>query len=243
MNTFFALFIALLLMAPAFAVDGNTLLAEIDRRLQPESYEMYRKLINIEPDGDRKEFVLYTVKKGKDNVVALFLDPPSEKGRSSLRQGENMWLYIPNVGKPIRITSLQSVVGGVFNNSDLLRLDYSTEYNAESVSEEGEQHLLALKAKNNSVAYDRLKMWVDKKTQVPVKIEAYAASGILIKTLRYSKIKDFGNDIVRPSVLETNSPLYKGYKSVLLFDGIKEREFDDEVFTLNYMSQIGELRH
>jgi len=23
-----------------------------------------------------------------------------------------MWLYIPNVGKPIRITSLQSVIGG-----------------------------------------------------------------------------------------------------------------------------------
>lgn len=46
---------------------------------------MYRKLINIEPDGDRKEFVLYTVKKGGDNVVALLLDPPSEKGRSTLR--------------------------------------------------------------------------------------------------------------------------------------------------------------
>ena len=242
MNRFYALLIALLLTAPAFAVDGNILLAEIDRRLQPESYEMYRKLINIEPDGDRKEFVLYTVKKGKDKVVALFLDPPSEKGRSSLRQGENMWLYIPNVGKPLRITSLQSVVGGVFNNADLLRLDYSTEYDAESVSEECEQYLLELKAKNNSVAYDRLKMWVDQKTKVPVKIEAYAASGVLIKTLHYSKIKDFGNGIVRPAMLETDSPLYKDYKSVMLFDGIKEREFNDEVFTLNYMSRIGELR-
>ena len=126
---------------------------------------MYRKLINIEPDGDRKEFVLYTVKKGKDNVVALFLDPPSEKGRSSLRQGDNMWLYIPNVGKPVRITSLQSVVGGVFNNSDFLRLDYSAEYDAESVVEEDEAYLLELKAKNRSVAYDRLKMWVDQETR------------------------------------------------------------------------------
>ena len=230
---------------PAVAVDGNALLAEIDRRLQPEAYEMYRKLINIEPDGDRKEFVLYSVKKGKDTVVALFLDPPSEKGRSTLRQGENMWLYIPNVGKPLRITSLQSVVGGVFNNADLLRLDYSTEYHAESVSsasEESEQYLLTLKAKSNLVAYDRLKMWVDRETQVPVKVEAYAASGVLIKTLHYSKIKDFGNGIVRPAMLETDSPLYKGYRSVMLFDGIAERKFNDEVFTLNYMSRIGELR-
>lgn len=233
---------ACLLVQPASALDGNTLLLEIDRKLQPESYEMYRKLINIEPDGDRKEFVLYTVKKGNDNVVALFLDPPSEKGRSSLRQGENMWLYIPNVGKPIRITSLQSVVGGVFNNSDLLRLDYSTEYNAESVAEVNGQYRLELKAKNRSVAYDRLKMWVDREAHVPLKIEAYTASGLLIKTLHYSKLKDFGGGIVRPAMLETDSPLYRGYKSVMLFDGIRERNFNDEVFTLNYMPQVGELR-
>ena len=242
MKVIISVLCVLLVTLPAHALDGEALLLDIDRRLQPESYEMYRKLINIEPDGDKKEFVLYTVKKGKDSVVALFLDPPSEKGRSSLRQGENMWLYIPNVGKPLRITSLQSVVGGVFNNSDLLRLDYSTEYSPESVTEEGDQYLLELKAKNKSIAYDRLKMWVDQKTHVPVKIEAYAASGLLIKTLHYSRIKDFGNGIVRPAMLETSSPLYKGYKSVMLFEGIKERDFSDEVFTLNYMSRVGELR-
>lgn len=242
MKTRYIVLLLLLFSQPSWAIDGDALLTEIDRRLQPESYEMYRKLINIEPSGDRKEFVLYTVKKGKDSVVALFLDPPSEKGRSSLRQGENMWLYIPNVGKPIRITSLQSVVGGVFNNSDLLRLDYSTEYKSNSVTEEGNQYILELKAKNRNVAYDRLKMWVDIKTKVPLTIEAYAASGLLIKTLHYSKIKDFGNGIVRPAMLETDSPLHKGYKSVMLFDGIKKRAFNEEVFTLNYMSRIGELR-
>ena len=242
MKNLILLFSFVLFTNSAQAIDGNALLQEIDRRLQPESYEMYRKLINIEPDGDRKEFVLYTVKKGKDNVVALFLDPPSEKGRSSLRQGENMWLYIPNVGKPIRITSLQSVVGGVFNNSDLLRLDYSTEYEVENVKQEEGKYILDLKAKARNVAYDRLKMWVDQQTRVPLTIEAYAASGMLIKTLRYSKLKDFGNGLKRPAMLETDSPLYRGYKSVMLFDGIKERKFNDEVFTLNYMSRVGELR-
>ena len=242
MKNLFLLFSFILFASSAQALDGNALLQEIDRRLQPESYEMYRKLINIEPDGDRKEFVLYTVKKGKDNVVALFLDPPSEKGRSSLRQGENMWLYIPNVGKPIRITSLQSVVGGVFNNSDLLRLDYSTEYNVVNVKQEDGEHILDLKAKARNVAYDRLKMWVDQQALIPLTIEAYAASGMLIKTLRYSKLKDFGNGLKRPAMLETDSPLHKGYKSVMLFDGIKERKFNDEVFTLNYMSRVGELR-
>jgi len=34
-----------------------------------------------------------------------------------------MWLNIPNVGKRCAFTSLQSVIGGVFNNSDILQLD------------------------------------------------------------------------------------------------------------------------
>ena len=110
----------------------------MDRNLEPESYEMYRKLINIEPDGTKKEFVLFSVKKGRDKVAALFLAPASDKGRATLRQGDNMWLYIPNVGKPVRITSLQSVTGGVFNNADILRIDYTEEYGVEAAEEQAD---------------------------------------------------------------------------------------------------------
>jgi hypothetical protein len=227
---------------PSKAADGNEILLQVDRNLQPESYEMYRKLINIEPDGSRKEYVLYTVKKGQDQMVALFLSPASEKGRSTLRLGENMWLYIPSVGKPLRITSLQSVVGGVFNNSDILRMDYSTEYSATILEETAESYILNCKAKTSSIAYDRLKMTVDKKAMVPVTIECYAASGMLIKTLYYKKIKKFAEDLLRPSVLETDSPLYKGYKSVMLFARMNRKKLADEVFTLNYLPRVNELR-
>ena len=39
---------------------GEEILLQVDRNLNPESYEMYRKLINVEPEGDQREFVLYT---------------------------------------------------------------------------------------------------------------------------------------------------------------------------------------
>ncbi len=234
-----ALLVALPVMA---AVDGNEILKKVDRNLEPESYEMYRKLINIEPGGDKKEFVLYSVKKGRDKVVALFLAPPSDKGRATLRQADNMWLYIPSVGKPVRITSLQSIIGGVFNNADILRVDYAVEYAAEGVEEQKDSYILALKARSNEVAYDKLKMWVDRKVLLPTKIEAYAASGLLIKTLYFKDIKDFGGGIKRPATIETDSPLYKGHKSVMLYSQLKKRDFPDEVFTLNYLSRVEDLR-
>jgi outer membrane lipoprotein-sorting protein len=214
---------------PALAIDGTQLLQKVDRNLEPEAYEMYRKLINIEPDGSRKEFVLYSVKKGRDKLLALFLDPPSERDRATLRLGENMWLYIPNVGKPVRIASLQSVIGGIFNNADILRLDYATEYNVESMAEDKDAYQLSLKAKTNDVAYDRLKMTVDKKT-------------VLIKTLTYKDVKDFGKGIKRPATLETDSPLHKGYKSLMLYGQIRARTMPDEVFTLEYLPRTKELR-
>jgi hypothetical protein len=92
------------------------------------------------------------------------------------------------------------------------------------------------------VAYDNLKMVVDKKTLLPRTIACHAASGMLIKTLHYGPSKDFGDGIVSPSLLETDSPLYKGYKSVMVYGEIRRREFPDEVFTLNYLPRVDGLR-
>ncbi len=243
MNKILICLFALLIAAPSYAaVDGAQLLRQIDRNLNPESYELYRKLINVEPDGKKKEYTLFSVKKGVDKIAAIFLAPASEKGRSTLRLGENMWLYIPNVGKPIRITSLQSVIGGVFNNADILNLDYSAEYDVEKVEEAGGEFLLYLKAKNKTVAYDRLKMWVNKEKKIPTKIECLTEAGMLIKTLYFKDIKDFGGGIVRPATIETDSPLYKGYKSIMLFAKIKKKDFKDEVFTLTFMPNMDSIR-
>jgi outer membrane lipoprotein-sorting protein len=237
-----AVLLGFFLASPALALDGNQLLVQIDRNLNPESYENYRKIINVEPDGKKKEFTLYSVKKGADKIAALFLAPASEKGRSTLRLGENMWLYVPNVGKPIRITSLQSVIGGVFNNADILNLDYAAEYNVEKADESGNEYLLELKAKNKTVAYDRVKIWADKSKKIPVRIECLTEAGMLIKTLYFKEVKDFGGGIVRPSVIETDSPLYKGYKSIMIFAKVQKKTFKDEIFTLTFMPNLDSLR-
>lgn len=237
-----SLLLILFLVSPGFALDGTALLKEVDRNLNPESYEMYRKLINIEPDGKKKEFTLFSVKKDSDKIAALFISPASEKGRSTLRLGDNMWLFIPNVGKPIRITSLQSVVGGVFNNADILNLDYAVEYNVSDVEEAGNEYLMRMKAKTRSVAYDQLRMWVDRSKKLPTKIECLTEANMLIKTIYFRDHKDFGGGIVRPAVIETDSPLYKGYKSIMIYAKIKKRSFKDEVFTQTFMPNIDSLR-
>lgn len=223
--------------------EGNELLKKIDRNLTPVAFESYRKLVNIEPDGKKKEFVLYTAKKGNDKMVTTFLSPKTEVGRSTLRLGDNMWLYIPNVGKPVRITSMQSVTGGIFNNADIMRLDYSEEYDCVKLDKSGKAPVMTLKAKTGNVAYDKLIVTVDKKNTVPIRIECYTASDMLIKTLYFKDIKPLSKNITRPAVIETDSPLHKGYKSVMIYANMKIRDFPDEVFTMQYMPKIPDLRN
>jgi outer membrane lipoprotein-sorting protein len=237
-----ALPVILFFATPALSLDGRAILKQVDKNLQPESFESYRKLINIEPNGAKREFLLYTLKKGNDKIVSLFLSPASEKGRATLRLGDNMWLYIPNVGKPVRITSLQSVVGGVFNNADIMRLDFNVEYNVQNIEDTKSEYFLDLKAKTGAVAYDGLKMWVDKQAVVPTKVECYAATGLLIKTLYYKERKPFDDGVLRPSIIETDSPLYKGYQSFLVYAKVKKRSVPDEVFTLGFLPKVDTLR-
>jgi hypothetical protein len=87
-----------------------------------------------------------------------------------------------------------------------------------------------------------LNLWADKNKKLPLKIECLTEAGMLIKTLYFKEVKDFGGGIARPSVIETDSPLYKGYKSIMIFAKIKQRNFKDEVFTLTFMPNIESLR-
>ena len=91
-------------------------------------------------------------------------------------------------------------------------------------------------------SYDGKDIVLDKEKRNVQRIDCKTETGMLIKTLLFKDIKDFGNGVIRPSVIETQSDLYKGYKSVMIFAKIKPREFKDEFFTLAFMSKIESLR-
>lgn len=229
----------------AIAADTDTkadILEKVDRALNPESYVAYKKIVNIDTKGVKKEFVMYVGKLGADKVLGAFLAPKSEIGRATLRIGDNMWLYIPNVKKPVRITSLQSVIGGLFNNADIMGLDYSDEYDCIDLKKENGACLLELKAKNGSVAYEKLMIKADSTTYSPEYIECFTASGMLVKTLRFKNITEFEAGFSRPAVIETDSPLFKGAKSIMIYSQLKRVQLDEELFNINNMANYKELR-
>jgi outer membrane lipoprotein-sorting protein len=222
--------------------DKAEALEKVDRSLNPESYVSYKKIVNIDTKGIKKEFVMYVGKLGVDKVLGSFLAPKSEVGRATLRIGDNMWLYIPNVKKPVRITSLQSVTGGLFNNSDIMGLDYSDEYDCVDLKLATGKYELELKAKTGAVAYEKLIVVADSETFTPERIDCYTSSGMLVKSLHFKNIVEFEEGFRRPSVVETDSPLFKGAKSIMIYSQMKRVQLDESLFNINNMAKYKELR-
>ena len=236
------LFLALLLLAPsAYALDGAEVLTRIEEKMWPDSYAMHRILINTNRDGSERVYAMFTLKKGRDKIVNLFLQPEEEHGRVLLRVGGSMWLKLPDVNRPLRVSSVHSVVSGLFNNWDLMISNFSSDYAVQSAKEEEDAYVLTLKAKNDWVIYDTLEMRAGKEDFLLRKVEAFTTAGMLLKTVTYRTIKDFGDGIVRPSVVETESPLWPRVKVVMLFGEIRKKQLSDEVFTVDYMSKVADL--
>jgi hypothetical protein len=53
MKKIFCFILYLVVLPATAAIDGTQILQNVDRNLEPESYESYRKLIDIQPDGSK----------------------------------------------------------------------------------------------------------------------------------------------------------------------------------------------
>lgn len=227
--------LAALLLAPATLAappSADELLRRYDEIMGPATFEAEMIMVAHREDGSTRTYEMKVLKSGDDKLRAAFSAPATAKGQEMLRKGDNMWLYMPNLKRAVRVASRDSFMGGDFNNADVLRVNYSADYTAKLVEETPEAYVLELKAKSPEVAYDRVKLWMTKgdKPQ-PLRSELYATSGKLLRTAQFSDVKDFGGGYVRPArlvmknELETQRFSEMTWRSVTLKDEIPPQRF------------------
>jgi outer membrane lipoprotein-sorting protein len=227
---------ALLLLTalPALAADDPmALVRRYDHVMSPESFESQSQMVAHREDGTTRTYKMSVLKSGRDKLRATFLEPSSAKGQQMLRNGDNMWLWMPNLKRAVRVASRDSFMGGDFNNADVMRVNYEADYTP-SVEDSGkpDQTLLVLKAKSPQVAYDVVKLYMSKdKDPMPVRAEFYAASGKLLRSADFSDVKDFGGGLVRPSKIVMKNELQQGrysemtWETITLKDSISPQRF------------------
>lgn len=162
--------------------------------------------------------------------------PAKEKGIGSLRIGAEMWNYLPNVERTIKIPPsmmLQPWMGSDLTNDDLVRSSsIIDDYTHRIVREEGDAWVLELLPKPESaVVWGKILYWVRKADSVPLKEEFYDERGGLVRTMTFSEVRSLGGRTVptrweiRPADKPGNSTTF------VIRSAVYDRPIDPEIFT------------
>lgn len=184
-----------------------------------DSFAVDVELTSTTPDGHSENSKFRVYGKGSDRSIVEFTAPQTEKGKYLLMLRDAMWIYMPSASRPIRISPLQRLMGQA-SNGDVARTSFSVDYTPTAIAEEQDQWVLDLGAKDPSVAYNRVRLWVDKKTYEPRRADFYVVSGKLIKRATYHTDSIEIDDVLRP-----------GYRTVMHYSNRVAHDNPDRMFT------------
>lgn len=211
---------AALAAEPPSAADA---LKAYDAIMGPPHFKATTLMTAHRDDGTTRSYKMTLLKGDGDKSRVWFQEPAAVRGQEILRNGENLWVYMPNLKRAMRLASRDSFQGGDFNNADILRSDYQADYTAELAEDAAtpDAWLLKLKAKTSDASYDAIKLWVAKKPLgMPVKGEYYTASGKMLRSAVFTDVKDFGNGLSRPARVTMRNEIATQRFSELVFDAL-----------------------
>lgn len=197
--------------------------------------------VNSTQDGEPLEMRKYRVlSKGNANTVVMVTEPASDRGQIILMKDNDLWVFLPDISQPVRLSLSQRLTGQVANG-DLARANFAGDYTPKILRSEAidgqNYHVLELVAATRGVTYHRVLYWVNQANNRPYKAEFYSVSNRLLKTARYENFQSmFGN--TRPTRLVFTDALRKGEQSVLEYADMKARDLPDRVFTKEYLRRL-----
>lgn len=226
---------SLLFASQAFASEETpaAMLRRVDAyRSSFDNFSVDVELTSV--SGARSETQRFRVYgRGSDRSVVEFLAPQSEKGKYLLMLRDAMWIYLPSASRPIRISPMQRLLGQA-SNGDVARTSFTVDYEAKGVTHEVVEGrgaaVLELAAKDPSLAYGRVRLWVDEGTAEPIRADFYVASGKAIKRAWYRGFMRSGDRRVVETI-EIEDLLRAGSRTVMKYSSLAPRETPERMFT------------
>lgn len=229
--------------APVLARDINAqkILQSADEIRSPQTDYQVTATITSKRPGKKDKIAVYEIfMKGKDRTIIKTLQPEIDKGTSLLMLRYDLWVFLPTISKPLRI-SLQQRLLGEAANGDIARANFSGDYTPELiniVTIKGKPfYFLELTARNDRVTYHKVKLWVMENTYYPLKGEFYAFSGKLLKTCYYTNYKNILGKM-RPTRLVLDNSLVEGQRTIIDYSNMILKSFSDKIFTKNYLKKL-----
>lgn len=233
----YALALALALGGPAGAAEPppREILDRVETLLWGKTVQGEYEMTIATPRWRRTLELRAWMERPKRSFIRI-LAPAKEKGIGSLRIGSEMWNYLPNVERTIKIPPsmmLQPWMGSDLTNDDLVKSSsVIDDYTHRVVREEDGAWLLELLPRPESaVVWGKILYWIHKGDFVPLKEEFYDERGALIRTMTFSDVKTVGGRSIptrwqiRPADKPGNSTTF------VIRSAVYDRPIDEQIFT------------
>ena len=219
-------------VAHAATPDAQALLKRSDSyRNGWPAFTLHVKITNFESGKSDEESLYLVSQKGTDKTYVEFMSP-RDKGRHLLMLGDDMWIYLPDTSRPVRITPLERLSGDA-SNGDIARTNYAVDYLATYVRDEkiGNEncYVLDLAARRKGATYQRILYWVRTADARPVRAEFYLTSGKHIKSATFDEFAPTGGKMLLRR-LTLYDEIRRNSHSVLNYSNPAPRDLPDKLF-------------
>lgn len=236
---------------PGLAADltGAEILEKMDQAWQVTSSSIQMTMTIVNEGGQKRERALEIFTKGR-NVLVRFTAPSDVKGTGLLllqnKNETDMWLYLPTLGTARKVAS--HMQNGSFMGTDFTYQDFSMfggetyQDTYQSVQVSGGTYdgvacyiLDTTPAKKGS-DYSRIRIWVDKGSFIPLKMEFIDKKGKLLKVMTNTQVKEIGKHLV-PTRMEMENLQQKTRTILVLVKVEYDPKIPDSTFTVRNLEK------
>ena len=209
---------------------AKLILEKADMSRSPWPKFVMKSIINYKRRGKMVEDTYRVYIKDYNKSLVGYLTPPKQNGNLLLMVGNDLWYYVKDTRKAVRITPLQRLSGGT-SYGDITRLSWSEDYEAVLIGKSmiemngTSYHTinLELTAHSKGATYYKINLFIEEGTLYPRKADVYLQSGMMMKTLYFTRFE-----------ISHGKPMNR---EILFVDHMK----NDEITTLKF--EEVELKH
>ncbi len=193
-------------------------------RCPSEDYQLEVDIKN--QDGGLSSFEVKS--KGKNLTLVRTTAPARDMGRNMLMVKEDMWAYLPNLGRATRVALSQRLTGEAAIG-DIARMRWSGDYDAKIEKEGAKEATLLLIANRKGLTYEKIRLVISMPDAKPLRATYLSLSDEPLKEALFSNYQPM-EGAVRPKSLKIMDAKQKTKWSEITIKKLKRAEFPDAIF-------------
>lgn len=167
---------------------GTAMLEKIDKALSNfDDQQILFAVENQKPGANSTQSMRFEARVQGGKSIMKFLEPGDLKGTRVLSLSPTqMWIYLPEFSKVRRVAShalANGFMGTTLTQQDMAPPTYAALFDATIASDSDTEVVLDMTAKDpDTVAYGKMRMYVEKERTLPTKIEYLDEKGEVART-------------------------------------------------------------